>query len=193
MVTVYKMFYLHRKGCQMSWKARVVSMLLAAPLFGFAADWSYHVKTDPFDNVTIKTARAVGPGWASVALETHSNGVRMAYFSGAEFECFVDCFVRVKFDDDAPVVFAAEAPRVISSLLVIKDFDGFMQRVAKAKVVTLRAKFFRRTQDLVVEIGAPLDLSRFAEAERLAALRKQCEAGAVSEDYAVCMQRALGQ
>ena len=177
----------------MSWKVRLISMLLAAPVCGFAADWTYHVKTDPFDNVTIKTARAVGPGLASVSVETRSNGVRLAYFSGAEFECFVDCVVRVKFDDDAPVAFAAEAPRLISSLLVIKDFDGFVQRVANAKVVTLRAKFFRRTQDLVVEIGAPLDFSKFAEAERLGALRKQCEAGAVFEDYSACMRRALGQ
>ena len=173
--------------------ARVFSLLLALPLCGFAADWTYHVKKDPFDNVTIKTARAVGPGRASIAVETHSNGFRMAYFSGAEFECFVDCFVRVKFDDGEPVVFAAEAPRLISSILVIRDFDRFVESVSSAKVVTLRARFFRRTQDLVVEMDSPLDPSRFAEAERLGAVRKQCEAGAASEDYAACMKRVLGQ
>lgn len=172
-------------------KMAVFGALLVSAARLVAADWSYSVKHDTFDDITIKTALLLGDRAAVLTLDTMSNGNNLAYLSGRDFECFPSCTIRVKFDSDPPIGFQANSPRVISALVVLSDFDGFVNRLKTAKEVTVRGPFFRRVDDMHFTISAPYNPDHFLAAEAKATADRTCKANAVSEDYSACMARLL--
>lgn len=170
------------------------AIMIAAITHGgnaFSADWRYHVTTDTFDNVEIRTATLPGDGNSSAMLRIvmRSDGANLAGLTGARFDCFPQCDVRIKFDDATPEVFTASSTRMVSYTISINDFHGVMRKASHAKTMIVRAQTHDGKQDLRFIFHGPIEPEAWDRAKTDQAASATCQANAVKEDYSACMAR----
>lgn len=159
--------------------------------YAFSADWRYHVTTDTFDNVEIRTATLTGDGNSSSLLRIvmRSDGANLAVLTGARFDCFPQCDVRIKFDDAPPEVFTASSTRMASYAISISDFHGLMRKASQAKTMIVRAQTPNGQQDLRFTFLGPIDPEAWDRAKTDQAASATCQANAVKEDFSACIER----
>lgn len=154
-----------------------------------AADWAYSVKFDKFDGVEKKLAvlRSDSGTLNRIEIANYSNGVNFAMLSGKDFKCFPDCLIQIKFDDEKPEIYAAKAPHIVASNLVISDYKKFTAHLISARRIEFRVSYHSYGTDILFEGFSAFDPNNWNKARSQKAISDKCKENAVNEDYSVCM------
>jgi hypothetical protein len=120
--------------------------------------WVYHTSEDEMGRGTIRTARISsantvsfgspyeGPQHARLSLRVHpryGKDVFLAVERG-QFLCGLeDCTVEVSFDGAKPQTYRVVEPSDhCTTMLFIQDYDSFVAKARKAKIVKIEAQFY---------------------------------------------------
>lgn len=172
---------------------RLATSLIAASLSSgaVAAEWTYRVRTDSFENVEQRTAVLIADsGGATLEILHTSIGSKLAFVSSRNtLNCFPTCTMRIKFDDASPVDFVASTSKPLSVAARLSDYERFERMLGEATRVVVRAPHMRAASDISFTVGSRFDPSKWEAARVRQAKEARCQANAVNEDYSICMKR----
>lgn len=153
-----------------------------------AAEWTYNVRRDNFDEKLTMTAVLRGTPQSTFEFII-KDGAGLVGIFGPRFDCYPGCIVNIKFGDTTPQSFNATSPRPIARSIYLSSPQLQHQLMNHSGSLTVRAPSFDAMGDLNFSLTEPLNVMRFSEADKQQKKQQACKDNAVNEDYSICMAR----